>query len=169
MASERNSLKEASSIIRGAGPGKQEFLSFCFSTMYGGLTDCAMDVARLIPYLDAEWKPMTMSIALQVPIETIRMAINELADKGIIYRDITHGADEFSVLPLTREFLSKKWHESQSFRKDTVGRLNERFSSGGSDGFLLDWPKHRRIEHLIPLAREKEKMGNMSPHWSWCN
>jgi len=86
LAADRRSLKEASSILRGAGLGKQEFLSFCFATMYDTLSASAKDAAKLIPYLDSEWKPMTLSIMLDLPLETVRMAIYELADKGIIYR-----------------------------------------------------------------------------------
>jgi hypothetical protein len=64
LAAERRSLKDASSILRGAGPGKQEFLSFCFATMYDSLSEVARNAAELIPYLDSEWKPMTLSVML---------------------------------------------------------------------------------------------------------
>jgi hypothetical protein len=39
IASERRSLKSASSVLREAGTGKQELLSFCFATMYDALSD----------------------------------------------------------------------------------------------------------------------------------
>ena len=111
LAADRRSLREASSILRGAGLGKQEFLSFCFATMYDTLSDSAKDAAKLIPYLDAEWKPMTLSVMLDLPVESVHLAIFELADKGIIYRTSEISDDDYGVLPLTKEFLSNKWHE----------------------------------------------------------
>jgi hypothetical protein len=140
--------------LRGAGSDKQELLSFCFATMYDALSETAQDVAKLIPYLGNEWKPMTISIALDVPVETVRVTIFELSDKGIIYRIHPDRADDYGVLPLTKEFLWNKWHESH-LQKAVDRRFSETFSSGASQGFLLDWPLQRRIEFLTNLSREK--------------
>ena len=120
LTAERRSLRDASSILRGAGPGKQEFLSFCFATMYDSLSEVARNAAELIPYLDSEWKPMTLSVMLDIPEETVRLAIYELADKGIIYRTNEVSEDDYGVLPLTKEFLSNKWHEHQAFRRQVI-------------------------------------------------
>jgi hypothetical protein len=160
LAAERRSIKEASSILRGAGLGKQEFLSFCFATMYDGLNESARDAAKLIPYLDLEWKPMTLSVMLDLPPEAVRLAIYELADKGIIYRTNEIEDDDYGVLPLTKEFLSSKWHEHQTFRKQVVARLDEMFESEGAEGVLLEWSEERRVQHLTLLARKRTEIGD---------
>jgi hypothetical protein len=158
IAAERRSLKEAWAILRGAGPTKQELLSFCFTTMYDALSDDAKNVARLIPYLAGEWKPMTISIALDIPVEAVRFAIFELSDKGIIFRARQDRPDDYSVLPLTKDFLSNKWHESH-LQRAVDKRFSEMFSSGLSEGFLLEWPLARRVEFLADHARKKAEAG----------
>ena len=162
LAAERRSLKDASSILRGAGPGKQEFLSFCFATMYDSLSEVARNAAELIPYLDSEWKPMTLSVMLDMPLETVRLAIYELADKGIIYRTNEIAEDDYGVLPLTKEFLSNKWHEHQAFRRQVMGRLDEMFEADDTEGALLEWPEERRVQHLTSLARKRTESGDSS-------
>jgi hypothetical protein len=159
IGAERRSLKEAAAVLRGAGPTKHEFLSFTFATMYDALSDIAKDVARLIPYLETEWKPMTISIALDVPVEAVRIAIFELADKGIIFRPRPDRADEYSLLPLTKDFLSNKWHESH-LQRVVDRRFSEILSSDASDGFLLEWPMARRIEFLAAQAGKKAAAGD---------
>ena len=72
--------------------------------MYDALSDVAKDAAKLIPYLDSEWKPMTLTVMLDLPLETVRLAIYELADQGIIYRTNDIDEDDYGVLPLTKEF-----------------------------------------------------------------
>jgi hypothetical protein len=158
LAAERRSIKDASSILRGTGLGKQEFLSFCFATMYDALSEVAKNAATLIPYLDLEWKPMTLSVMLDLPLETVRLAIYELADKGIIYRISETAEDDYGVLPLTKEFLSGKWHENQALRKRVAIRLEEMFESQGAEGVLLEWPEERRVRHLTPLARKQTEV-----------
>jgi hypothetical protein len=160
LSAERRSVKEASSILRGAGLGKQEFLSFCFATMFDALNEGARNAAKLIPYLDLEWKPMTLSVMLDLPLETVRLAIYELADKGIIYRTNETAEDDYGVLPLTKEFLSGKWHENQTFRKQVIARLDEMFESEGAEGVLLEWSEERRVQHLTLLARKRTEMGD---------
>ena len=162
LAAERRSLKDASSVLRGAGLGKQEFLSFCFATMYDALSDVGKNAAELIPYLDSEWKPMTLSVMLDLPVETVRLAIYELADKGIIYRTNEIMEDDYGVLPLTKEFLSNKWHEHQTFRKQVMARLDEMFEADGGEGVLLEWPEERRVQHLTLLARKRTTSGDYS-------
>jgi hypothetical protein len=162
LTAERRSLREASSILRGAGPGKQEFLSFCFATMYDSLSEVARSAAELIPYLDSEWKPMTLSVMLDIPVETVRFAIYELADKGIIYRTNEIAEDDYGVLPLTKEFLSNKWHEHQAFRRQVMGRLDEMFEADDTEGALLEWPEERRVQHLTSLARKRTDSGDSS-------
>ena len=82
IAFDRKSLRDASSVLRGAGAGKKELLSFCFNTMFDALSETAKNAARLVPYLGAEWKPITISIALDIPIDAARMAIYELSRLG---------------------------------------------------------------------------------------
>jgi hypothetical protein len=128
--------------------------------MYDGLNEVAKNAAKLIPYLDLEWKPMTLSVMLDLPPETIRLAIYELADKGIIYRMNEMADDDYGVLPLTKEFLSNKWHEHQTFRKQVIARLDEMFESEGAEGVLLEWSEERRVQHLTLLARKRTEMGD---------
>ena len=161
MAAERRSLKEASSILRGTGPGKQAFLSFCFATMYDALSDIAKDAAKLIPYLDSEWQPMTLAIMLDQPIDAVRLAIFELADQGLIFSN-EEDDEDYDVLPLTKEFLSKKWNEDQSFRKKAMARLDEMFEADGADHVLRNWPEERRVRHLIPIARDRTRSAQRS-------
>ena len=162
LAAERRSLKEASSILRGAGPGKQEFLGFCFATMFDSLSDVAKNAAELIPYLDTEWKPVTLSVMLDLPVETVRHGIFELADKGIIYRPSEMVDDDYGVLPLTKEFLFNKWHEHQTFRKQVMARLDEMLETDAADGALLEWPEERRVKHLTDLARKRTRSGDFT-------
>jgi hypothetical protein len=158
IASERRSLREASSVLRGAGSDKQAFLSFCFSTMFDALSEPAKDAARLIPHLDTEWKPLPISIALDLPVETVRAGMYELADKGIIFRHRDDRADDYGVLPLTKDFLFNKFHESP-LRRKVDERFSEMFSSDESEGFLLEWPEPRRVEFLTKHARGRTQKG----------
>jgi hypothetical protein len=90
----------------------------------------------------------------------VRLAIYELADKGIIYRTNEITEDDYGVLPLTREFLSNKWHEHQAFRRRVTARLDEMFEADDANGVLLEWPEERRVQHLTALARKRTESGD---------
>jgi hypothetical protein len=158
IATERRSLRAASSILRSASSGKEELLSFCFATMYDSLSPTAKDAARLIPYLSSEWKPTTLSVALDLSLEIVKSVIHEISDSGIIYTDNDRGG--YTVLPLTREFLFGKWNENSASRRKVNERFDEAFASDPREGFLLDWPEQRRAEHLLERTRDKMKAGD---------
>jgi hypothetical protein len=124
--------------------------------MFDALSDTAKDAARLIPYLEKEWKPITISIALDIPIDAARTAIYELSDKGIIFRTKDDRPDDYTVAALTNDFLSNKWHESHLIRK-VEERFADMFATNPSDGFLLEWEINRRLDFLTKLAREQTK------------
>ena len=84
--------------------------------MFESLSETARDAAALIPYLELEWKPATLSIALDKPVDDVRRAIHEISDKGIIYRSWVSRSEEdkgasqsgaLSVLPLTKDFCRR--------------------------------------------------------------
>jgi hypothetical protein len=175
IASENESLRVASSILRDASAKKQELLNFCCTTMYDALSDTAKDAAKLIPDLGSDWNAITLSIALNIPIETVRLAIYELADKGIIFRSGDKRTDDYGVLPLTRDYLSGKWNESHALRRKVEDQFTQMFSSDKSDGFLLDWDVKRRVDFLTRQARTKiasgeydaaRKLVQLAQNWS---
>jgi hypothetical protein len=159
IASERRSLRDASSILRGTGSSKQELLSFCFATMFDSLSETAKSAAALIPYLDVEWRPESISIALKMPVLEVRAAIHELSDKGIIYRQRDDRPDDYAVLPLTRDFLFNKWNstECDTLRRSVEDRFEQNFSS--DEGFLYDWPHERRVAFLLRRSRQRIEEG----------
>ncbi len=105
---EKQSLREAAGVLKGLGSNKQEFLCFCFAKMFDTLSDTAKDVAKLIPYLEAEWTPLMISIALGLPADVVKMAIYEISDKGLIYPARGARAGGYIALPLTKDYLSGK-------------------------------------------------------------
>jgi hypothetical protein len=159
IASDNQSLKDAAATLRGRGSGKQELLSFCFKTMYDALSDTAKDAARLIPYLGAEWNPMCLHILLDQPIDVVKMSIHEISDRGIIFAVDDNHRGGYSLLPLTKDFLSNKWNESESLRVKVEDRIADMLSSDRMDGVLFDWPIERRLKFLTEHAREKVKNG----------
>ncbi len=103
---------------------------------------------------------MTLSIALDLPVDTVRMAINEISDKGVIFSVGDASKDAYSILPLTRDFLLNKWHESDLLRRKVADRFAELFSSDRTEGILLDWPEDRRVQLLKEHAQDKFDSGD---------
>jgi tetratricopeptide (TPR) repeat protein len=155
---EKRSLYQASRVLAGAGHGKRELLDFCFASMFEALSDTGRQTAALIPILDAEWKPMTLSIALDLPVDKVKMAIEEIADNGIIFTTDENKADDgYALLPLTKEFLLRRWEEAKELQTEVKERIAEMFSSG--QGNLLDLPIDQRIPLIKEVAREKAERG----------
>ena len=156
IASERKSLPVASEVLKGAGGRKDEFLAFCFANMYDALSDPAKDAARLLPYLGLEWRPHTLSIALDLPLETITLTMQEISDKGITFYDDNRG---YTALPLTKDYLRLRWNEAAHLQRVVGERFSEMFTSEDSSGILLDWPEERRVAFLREHARAKLENG----------
>ncbi len=150
LAASCGSLKEASRRLRTTDASKREFLNFCFATMYDALTPLGRDLALLCTYLGEEWNVPTACVALDRSESELERAFQELKDRGIVFA----AAGGLSMLPLTSDFLSSKWHEADVLRKEVTARLAEAIGSAKDEGLLLNWPVARRVEVLRQRARE---------------
>lgn len=162
LARTDDSLTSVSRRVRSFDTTKREFLDFCFSTMYDALSANARDTAMLCPYLGDEWNNLTVSIALNKPVTEIDEAIKELEDKGLILASMPGKHETYSVLPLTMDFLSSKWHESESLRKEVGKRIADSLVSGdGQDIFGLSIDERATIimEKACALERDGELDG----------
>jgi len=153
LAANTSSLQTVvAQIKRNDDTTKREFLDFCFTTMYDELSDTARDVALLCPYLDNDWNTLTLSLALNKTTTRIEQAINELEDRGIIFKKRgTNGRGVFA-LPLTLEFLSNKWHQNKALRDAVSKRISEIIGSGDAAGNLFTLEMSERVRHLSEKA-----------------
>lgn len=161
LAANLGSLKEASSRIRRQDSTKKEFLNFCFATMYEVLSPLARDVALLCPYLRQEWNVAAVSVALDRSESDIRAAVDELKDKGIVMASSTTREGALSLLPLTIDFLSHKWHENSTFRRQVLNRLTDAIASPEVEGILLNWPLEQRVKILQQRAEMLRDSGDL--------
>jgi hypothetical protein len=152
------SLHQVSSQLRKHDSTRREFLEFCFATMYDELSDVAREVSLLCPYLQNDWNTFTLSIALDRPIERIEKAINELDDRGIL---ISNRSTSFSMLPLTADFLTSRWHENKLFREQVTTRIANSFASESYEGDLFNWPIDERVKVLRNKALELESKNEL--------
>jgi len=161
IATRWGSLKEASSRLRRQDNTKQEFLNFCFATMFDVLSPLARDVALLCPYLGDEWNVSTLSVALDRSEIDINRAIDELKDRGIVQASSSTREGALSLLPLTIDFLSYKWHENEKLRTEVNDRLAVAIASPEIEGVLLNWPREQRITILKERAEALRAEGNL--------
>lgn len=152
LAVKCTSLKQVSSQLRLYDSTKREFLDFCFATMYDELSETSREIALLCPYLGENWNAITLSIALDQPISKVERAIQELEDRGILFNSSPSHEGEYSVLPLTLEFLSNKWNENKSFREDVSARIANSVVSSNYEGSLFNWPVEERVKVLEEKA-----------------
>jgi len=139
LARADDSLRSVSSRIRSFNTSKREFLDFCFLTMYDTLSDNAKNTAILCPYLGEEWNNLTVSIALNKTVSEIDEAIKELEDKGLILASMPGKHETYSVLPLTMDYLSNKWHENEVLQREVRERISDKLAScEGQDIFGAD-------------------------------
>lgn len=158
LASTSKSLIEVSTKLRKHDSTRKEFLDFCFATMYDELSENARGVALLCPYLRDDWNTYALSIALDQPVTRIEIAIDELVDRGILTSNFN---TSFSMLPLTMDFLSSRWHENRILREQVTGRIADSFTSDNySEGFF-NWPLEERIRVLIAKSHEFEIQNNL--------
>jgi hypothetical protein len=157
LARTSDSLGSVSQRMRSFDASKREFLDFCFSTMYDALSVTARNTAMLCPYLGEEWNNLTVSIALNKPVAEIDEAIKELEDKGLILASMPGKHETYSVLPLTMDYLSSKWHENESLQKDTRKRIADKLASGeGQDIFGLNLDERANLIMEKACALEKD-------------
>lgn len=152
------SLKEIAHLMKKNDTSKKEFLNFCFSSMFDNLSQLAKEVALLNPFLKDDWNTMTLSFALGKSPQDISIAIKELEEKGIV---MAAGSSDksLSILPITMDFLSMKWKQTQQLKKDVVERLSDVFTSHQNDQ-LLSLDLKTRIDVLmskINLLETEEK------------
>jgi hypothetical protein len=157
LASNVSSLRQVSSRLRSYDTTKREFLNFCFTTMFDELSEIARDVALLCPYLGNDWNVLTLSIALAQPPEEIEKAIVELKERGILLASMPTRDGAFSVLPLTMDFLSHKWHQHRGLRDAVTERISNAVASENYQGNIFNWPLEERIAVLFTKAIELEK------------
>lgn len=154
LASNSKSLVEVSTKLRKHDSTRKEFLDFCFATMYDDLSENAREVSLLCPYLREDWNTYSLSIALDKPITQIKAAITELEDKGILTPSLNNTS--YSMLPLTMDFMSSRWHENRILREQVTQRISNSFTSDNySEGFF-NWPVEERIRVLIEKSDELE-------------
>lgn len=177
LAETSKSLKQVSQTLRQSNSEKKEFLNFCFATMYDTLTPLAQDAAMLCPYLGEEWNIITISIALDAPISSIKEAIDELYDRGILLASKFGGEKGYQLLPLTLDFLAQQYHENSSLREKVQKNLSDALASNdnGDGGLLFNWPVEKRVDFLLKriseLMEEKDfekayKLSNLITQWS---
>jgi hypothetical protein len=159
LAAAAQSPQQVLAEFRRRDTSRKEFLEFCFSTMYDGLTPLAREVAVLCPYLDDEWNTLTLSLALEQSPLRIAAAINELEDKGIIFSSSVATKEAFSMLPLTVDFLSDKWKENRTFREEVISRISAVVTSTAYGGNLFGWPLDERVRVLRQKVLELEERG----------
>jgi hypothetical protein len=66
-----------------------------------------------------------------------------------------------SVLPLTIDFLSNKWHENEVLRKQVIKRLADAIISSDVEGILLNLPRDQRVSVLQQGAESLRREGNL--------
>lgn len=152
LAGTYSSLRQVSSQLRSENISKQEFLDFCYATMYNELTKTAQNVAILCPYLGEHWNVYNLSIGLDESEDSIKTAIDELEDKGLLSRTISSHSESLSMLPLTFDFLSNKWHENGALRLLVQKRIIEALASGN----FFSLPTEEKIKLLYERALEHE-------------
>jgi hypothetical protein len=153
LAASAQSLHHLSTQLRTRDTTRKEFLDFCFATMYDELSETARNVALLCPYLLNDWNTLALSITLDKPVNQIERAVAELEDRGIL---IASRDESFSMLPLTMDFLSDKWHEKKTIREEIINRITDSFTSDTHKGNLFNWPSGDRIKALKKKTRELE-------------
>lgn len=157
LATTYSSLKDVSRQLRSHNMSKEEFLNFCYSTMYEELSEIAQNVALLCPYLGDDWNIYNISIALSESEDNILDAISELENKGILSKTVSSSSESFSILPLTMDFLFNKWNENSTLKKDVQDRFADAIVSADRSGNPLCLPTEEKVSALYQKALEYEE------------
>lgn len=123
IAAKSGSLRTAEDAFKGAPIEKREFLDFCFTTMFDELEANARNVALLYPYLGTNWTLPILSIALDIPEEEVVRALDELENRGVVFRKGVQAEDMPGMLPLTKEFLAIKVRNCAALEEMVDARL----------------------------------------------
>lgn len=158
LAGQSTSLRQVSTDLRKHDATKQEFLDFCFSTMFSDLSELAKKVALLCPYLKNSWNRETLAVALDQPPSVIADGIKELENKGLLLSLMPSKEGTLSIHPLTLDFLAQKWAQSKEFKHEVTGRLAREVASNPD---WLDLPITEMVGLLRPKADEYERAGNL--------
>ena len=158
LADTSTSLREVVKRLKGHNIVKREFLSFCFSTMFNELSTTARNIAILCPYLGDDWNVLTLSISLDKTVGQIEAAVKELEDRGILLASVGPRSGAISVLPLTMDFLSQKWHENKKLREEVTVRISSALASPNFEGNVFNWPVNERVRVLYEKALEHERI-----------
>jgi hypothetical protein len=158
-AARTSSLGAAEQIFRGAPTVKQEFLTFCFTTMFEGLSDNAKAVALLNPYLERNWTLPILSIALDISEEFVLHALSELEDRGVVVSRGASSESMPSLLPLTKDFLAIKARQEGNLEKSADALLAA--ALGAANPLLAGLDPAKRADILINAIRKKIDDGQL--------
>lgn len=152
IAARSGSLSAAEATFRGAHSIKQEFLAFCFTTMFEGLSKNAKRIALLNPYLDANWTLPVLSIALDTPEESVVSALAELESRGLVFKKAAELDGMPQFLPITKDFLFIKAKQSREVEEEADARLAA--ALGDANPLVMGLDKNKQIEVLIHAVKK---------------
>lgn len=145
IAAKSGSLKTAEDAFKGAPIEKREFLDFCFTTMFDELDVHGRNVALLYPYLGTNWTLPILSIALDIPEEEVIRALEELENRGVVFRKGVQAEEMPGVLPLTKEFLAIKLRNSATLEEVVDARLADALGQANPLVANLDTQKGQEV------------------------
>ncbi|MBB5402667.1 ATP-binding protein [Paraburkholderia youngii] len=153
IAAKRESLQAAVDSFQGAPILKQEFLTFCFTTMFEELSANARDIALLNPYLGSSWTLPILSIALDISEETVLHALTELEGRGIVFQKSTIPGEMPGLLPLTKEFLAIQSKQNAKLEETVDSRLAD--ALGETNPLVAGLDPTKRAEILTNAIEKK--------------
>lgn len=153
IAARKSSLAAAEKVFHGAPLVKQEFLAFCFTTMFDGLSANSKRVALLNPYLESNWTLPILSIALDISEEEILSSLSELEHRGVVFARANGIGDMPGLLPLTKDFLGIKAKHEGSLEATADARLAA--ALGDANPLVAGLDPKKRVEVLINAVRRK--------------
>lgn len=145
IAAKSGSLRTAEDAFKGAPIEKREFLDFCFTTMFDELEVNGRNVALLYPYLGTNWTLPILSIALDIPEEEVVRALDELENRGVVFRKGVQAEDMPGVLPLTKEFLAIKVRNNAALEEAVDARLADALGQANPLVANLDTQKGQEV------------------------
>ncbi|HZG18623.1 MAG TPA: RNA-binding domain-containing protein [Herbaspirillum sp.] len=159
IAAKSGSLRTAEDAFKGAPIEKREFLDFCFTTMFDELDVNARDVALLYPYLGTNWTLPILSIALDIPEEEVVSALDELENRGVVFRKGVQAEEMPGVLPLTKEFLAIKVRNSAALEEAVDARLAD--ALGQANPLVANLDSQKGQEVLAGAIERKIAKGDL--------
>ncbi len=149
-----SSLAQVEQVLKTSNPQRQEFLNFCFASMYNELSALAKKVALLCPYLGEEWNTPMLSLALEQPESEIEKAIFELQDRGIVLASGVKMDTGLRLLPLTVDYLAEQFRRDIEFRKKVTERLADIIVDGKIESYLSKWNVTDRTDLILQRVEQ---------------